>query len=138
MAFSETVTEDVTEDHRVSFTLHGNHGSSSTTTNGHGKSKFMINDILENADEEKAKAAAAAAVSSFFPAMTALALANIHNQPQEPPPTFYSSRFLQNFHHGTTNHNTNDTLQDDSSSIIDTKEDNCDNSLHGDQASSGK
>ena len=79
------------------------------------KSKFMINDILdgeEDEEENEVEAAAAAAETSsatsstFLPAMTALALANFHNQNHHHLYSRPSVGFLPTFHHLHSNRKT--------------------------------
>ena len=114
------------------------------------KSKFMINDILDGEDDEEeneveTKAAeeaveqtsAAATSSTFLPAMTALALANFHNQNHHHQHHLYSRPsvgFLPTFHHQI--HSNRKTSEDSCSAIGVTKEDHCDSSLHEDPSPS--
>ena len=114
------------------------------------KSKFMINDILDGEDDEEeneveTKAAeeaveqtsAAATSSTFLPAMTALALANFHNQNNHHQHHLYSRPsvgFLPTFHHQI--HSNRKTSEDSCSAIGVTKEDHCDSSLHEDPSPS--
>ena len=111
------------------------------------KSKFMINDILDGEDDEEeneveTKAAeeaveqtsAAATSSTFLPAMTALALANFHNQTHHHLYSRPSVGFLPTFHHL---HSNRKSPEDSCSTVgVVTKEDHCDNSLHGDPSPS--
>ena len=120
-----------------------------STSSSSAKSKFMINDILNESDQndggiedkfedsERPSPSSATAPTSIFPAMTALALANIHNQ--QHPHQFYPPGFLQTFHLPASK---KALLEEDiAASVPDTKvidTENCDSSLQGDQASSGK
>ena len=109
-------------------------GRASTTI----KSKFMINDILDGEDEEENDVEAAVAEttsSTFLPAMTALALANFHNQTHHHLYSRPSVGFLPTFHH--LHNNNRKSPEDSCSNVVGvTKEDHCDNSLHGDPSPS--
>ena len=103
------------------------------------KSKFMINDILDGGEDEEENEVEAAAAetpsSTFLPAMTALALANFHNQTHHHLYSRPSVVFLPTFHH--LHNNNRKSPEDSCSNVVGvTKEDHCDNSLHGDPSPS--